>query len=79
MNGTASVEMALMRDALSHLNIAAEALSAIEEGDANLYRNRVRVSAIFTTKAALEIEELLTEYETITDPIEAGDYEGCAE
>ncbi|MEH1512111.1 hypothetical protein V7F95_08170 [Cutibacterium avidum] len=79
MNDTASVEMALMRDALSHLNIAAEALSAIEEDDANLYRNRVRLSAIFTTKAALEIEELLTAHDTEADPIEAGEYEGCAE
>ncbi|MDU5969204.1 MAG: hypothetical protein E6Z04_09520 [Cutibacterium avidum] len=79
MNDTTSVEMKLMRDALSHLNIAVDALSAIEEGDANLYRNRVRVPAILATKAALEIEELLTAHDTEADPIEAGEYEGCAE
>lgn len=79
MNDTASVEMALMRDALSHLNIAAEALSAIEEDDANPFRHEVRVPSILVTKACLEIEEIITAHDVEAYPIEAGEYEGCAE
>lgn len=79
MNDTTSVEMVLMRDALSHLNIAADALSSIEEDDANPFSHDVRVSAILATKAALEVEEIITAHDVEADPIEAGEYEGCAE